>query len=211
MSEQKYGPNTAKVEAFLALLPKLTDEQREAAHEAGWDASWSFEWHVAADAALGAAEAAERIAEWDAAEVDVRPAASRWRVAGAWAASWAAVALVMRDIITQEQFDALTAPMRATGIDFDALTPTTNRGIPNTADWRDDPANAWCKVCDRGLEGCTHDSVQVDARLTSMLRERAVTLRQFSGGDEWDDARLMECAADAIDALVKDHNEQEKN
>ena len=29
---------------------------------------------------------------------------------------------------------------------------------PNTAEWRDDPANAWCKVCDRGLEGCTHES-----------------------------------------------------
>ena len=26
-------------------------------------------------------------------------------------------------------------------------------------DWRDDPANAWCKVCDRGLEGCTHSPV----------------------------------------------------
>lgn len=23
-------------------------------------------------------------------------------------------------------------------------------------DWRDDPANAWCKVCDRGAEGCLH-------------------------------------------------------
>ena len=31
-----------------------------------------------------------------------------------------------------------------------------------------------------------------------MLRERAVTLRQFTGGDEWDDARLMERAATTI-------------
>ena len=199
MSEKKYGPNTADVEAYLALLPKLTDEQREAARETGWDASWSFEWHVAADAALGAAGAASRYTGW-------------WTAAPAsWAASWAAMALVVRDLIAPEHFDILTAPMRAAEIDFDALTPTTNGSGPNPEDWRDDPANAWCKVCDRGLEGCTHDPVQVDASFTSMLRERAVTLRQFSGGDEWDDARLMECAADAIDALVKDHNEQEKS
>ena len=203
MSEQKYGPNTAEVEAYLALLPKLTDEQREAAREAAWDASWTVAWNAATAAARATVRYAARTAAWDAAASAAETAA--------WAASWAAVALVMRDIITPEQFDALTAPMRAAEIDFDALTPTTNGSGPNPEDWRDDPANAWCKVCDRGLEGCTHDSVQVDVNFTNMLRERAVTLRQFSGGDEWDDARLMERAADAIDALVKDHNEQEKS
>ena len=31
-------------------------------------------------------------------------------------------ALLVRDLITTKQFDALTAPMRAAGIDFDTLT-----------------------------------------------------------------------------------------
>ena len=40
-----------------------------------------------------------------------------------WVAAWvAARALVVRDLISTEQFDILTAPMRAAGIDFDALT-----------------------------------------------------------------------------------------
>ena len=83
MGEKKYGPNTAEVDAFLALLPELTDEQREAARKAALPTLWG--------------------------------------------ASRAAVALVMRDLITPEQFDTLTAPMRAAGIDFDVLTTTTNR------------------------------------------------------------------------------------
>ena len=166
MTEKKYGPNTAKVEAFLALLPKLTDEQWAAAREAGGDASWSFEWHVAADAALGAAEAAERIAEWDAAEVAVRPAAaSRWRVAAAWAAAWGAAALVMRDLITPEQFDILTAPMRAAEIDFDALTtgsadPSPVRCTHEGGEW---PGLDRCADCGQMLGSA--ELVKGDAKL----------------------------------------------
>ena len=44
----------------------------------------------------------------------------------------------------------------------------------------------------------------------SDLRARAMTLRQFSGGDEWDDARLMDRAADAIDALELAVNIQDR-
>ncbi len=114
MSEQKYGPNTAEVDAYLALLPRLTDEQREASLEARWDASWDPEWHAATAAALVAAESAERYTGW-------------WAAAPAsWSASWAAMALVVRDLITPEQFDILTAPMRAAGIDFDALVKDHN-------------------------------------------------------------------------------------
>ena len=105
MSEKKYGSNTAEVEAYLALLPKLTDEQWAAARPAerapervtarvtAWNAAWTT------------ARAVARAAEWDAAR----------------SASWAAIALVTRDLITPKQFDVLTAPMRAAGIDFDAL------------------------------------------------------------------------------------------
>ena len=44
----------------------------------------------------------------------------------------------------------------------------------------------------------------------SDLRARAMTLRQFSGGDEWDDARLMDRAADTIDALELAVNIQDR-
>ena len=56
-----------------------------------------------------------------------------------WVAAWSAVgatawattrnaawALVVRDLITIEQFDVLTAPMRAAGIDFDSLGEATD-------------------------------------------------------------------------------------
>ena len=59
---------------------------------------WSAAWYAAKDAARDAAGDAARYAAWDAAR-----------------------ALVARDLITREQFDVLTAPMRAAGINFDAL------------------------------------------------------------------------------------------
>ena len=40
----------------------------------------------------------------------------------AWDAAWAAVAIIARDLIAPDQFDTLTAPMRAAGVDFDGLT-----------------------------------------------------------------------------------------
>ena len=53
--------------------------------------------------------------QWDAA----RDAA--W--SATWSAVWGANALVVRDLISVEHFDILTAPMRAAGIDFDNLAP----------------------------------------------------------------------------------------
>ena len=58
--------------------------------------------------------------------LDLLPTLTRaqWDAAGvaAWDAAWdAAGALVVRDLITTTQFDILTAPMRAAGINFDAL------------------------------------------------------------------------------------------
>lgn len=51
--------------------------------------------------------------------------AAAW--AAAWGAAWAAArdaarALVVRDLITPDQFATLTAPMRTAGVDFDHLT-----------------------------------------------------------------------------------------
>ena len=89
------GPNGAEVAAFLDLLPTLTTTQ--------WAAAWYAARYAAGDAA--------RYAAGDAAGDAAR-----------YAAWYAALALLVRDLITTEQFDALTAPMRAAGIDFDSLT-----------------------------------------------------------------------------------------
>lgn len=114
MSEKKYGPNTAEVDAYLAFLPKLTDEQWAAVRAASLD--------VARAAARNAALDAARTVAWDAARATAWVAAWETRGLAAWAATWAAVALVVRDLITPEQFDTLTTPMRAARIDFDTLT-----------------------------------------------------------------------------------------
>lgn len=111
MSEKKYGPNTAEVEAYLALLPKLTDEQWAAACAAAQDGRWATAVHAARAVARDAAQ----IAAWVAASYAARYIP--------WVAAWTAVALVTRDLITPEHFDTLTAPMRAAGIGFDALLP----------------------------------------------------------------------------------------
>ena len=112
------GPNGAEVAAFLDLLPTLTRTQ--------WDAAWAAARYAARDAASGAARdaawSAAWAAAWSAAWAAARDAA--WDAArdAAWLTAWnAARALVVRDLITAEQFDTLTAPMRAAGIDFDAL------------------------------------------------------------------------------------------
>ena len=101
------GPRGVEVAAFLELLPTLTSAQWAAAWCAVEDAAWYAAWNAARDAA------------WDAAWVAASDAA--WAAAGS-SASDATLALLVRDLITTEQFDALTAPMRAAGIDFDALT-----------------------------------------------------------------------------------------
>ena len=113
------GPNGVEVAAFLDLLPTLTTTQ--------WDAAWDAAWNAAGDAAWDAARDAARDAAGDAAGDAARNAARSAAGDAAWGAAWvaardAARALLVRDLITTEQFDVLTAPTRAAGIDFDALT-----------------------------------------------------------------------------------------
>ena len=101
-AHEALGPNGAEVAAFLALLPTLTS--------ADWEATGAAAWDAARDAALDAAGNAARVAARDAA------------LDAAWdAARDASRALVVRDLITTKHFDALTAPMRDAGIDFNAL------------------------------------------------------------------------------------------
>ena len=112
-----FGPNTAQVEAFLRVVRGLSGEQVETAR-----AAWVADRDAAVDAARDAAVDAARVAAWDAA----RGAAWYAVWVTAWDAArgpaWGAVlALVVRDLISPEHFDVLTAPMRAAGVNFDAL------------------------------------------------------------------------------------------
>ena len=105
-AHEALGPNGVEVVAFLDLLPTLTNTQWDAARAAYRGTVWV----AAREAVWVAARVAAREAVWDAA-----------REAAGDAAGDAARALVVRDLITTTQFDTLTAPMRAAGIDFDAL------------------------------------------------------------------------------------------
>ena len=106
-AHEALGPNGVEIVAFLDLLPTLTRAQ--------WDAALDAARSAALDAAEGAARVAALDAAWDA----------------VWGTVWgtakdAALALLVRDLITTEQFDILTAPMRAAGINFDALREATD-------------------------------------------------------------------------------------
>ena len=110
-AHEALGPNGVEIVAFLDLLPTLTRAQWDAARSAALDAALDAAW----DAAEGAARVAALDAAWDAVWGTV------WGTAGD-----AALALLVRDLITTEQFDILTAPMRAAGINFDALREATD-------------------------------------------------------------------------------------
>jgi hypothetical protein len=128
-----FGPRGEQVVAFLEKLPGLTGGQWAAARAAARAAAdavgyAAYAARAAADAvgyaayaarvatgvAYAAAEAADAAwAAWAAAQ-----AAAFAAQAAAFAARDAAGALVVRDKITPEQFDILTAPMRAAGVEF---------------------------------------------------------------------------------------------
>jgi hypothetical protein len=104
----KYGPNSPQVELFIDRLKVLTDEEveriaardvaRDAAREAAWDAAREAAWDASWDAAWDAAREAARDAAWEAA----------WDVA--WATSRTARAIVVMDLISEEQFQIITEP-----------------------------------------------------------------------------------------------------
>lgn len=110
--------------AYLATLPTLTEEQWDAARRVTSDADWIMGSDAAWEAGAFAARDAARDAAWFAAPGEAwdAPWGATWAVAGA---SWAARAIVVRDLITPAQFDTLTAPMRAAGVNFDGLTNHT--------------------------------------------------------------------------------------
>ena len=110
---EAFGPNGVAVVRYLESVGTVSAAQLEvAAWAAAWEAARASARASAGDAAWAAAGAAAREAArasaWDAA----------WVAAGDIAGS-AAIAVVVRDKITAEQFDVLTAPMRAAGVVFD--------------------------------------------------------------------------------------------
>jgi hypothetical protein len=114
------GPNGRHVAAFIDRVAALTAGEATAlaaAWNAAWDdAAWAAAawddaaWNAAAwSAALAAARDATRTAAWAAAGDAARDAA---RAAARSAAAWAAAALVVRDVLTPENYDTLTLPWR---------------------------------------------------------------------------------------------------
>jgi hypothetical protein len=98
------GPNGRDVAALIDRAGRLTPAESHALY-AAWDAAWT----PASDAAWDAARVAARVASWNAARNAAWDAAEE----GAWdAASDAAIALVVRNLITLEHFDTLYGPWR---------------------------------------------------------------------------------------------------
>jgi hypothetical protein len=92
------GPNGEAAVAHIERCKTITADEAArlcAARNAAWDAAWDAAWNAARNAARNAAGDAAGDAAWDA----------------AWdAARDAAAALVVRDLITPEQFDLLYGP-----------------------------------------------------------------------------------------------------
>ena len=107
---QALGPNGEAVAALIKRARRVTSREAQAlaqaweaawgaAREAAWGAAWEAAWGAAREAAWGAA----REAAWGAA----------WGAAGGaagGAVGYAAWALVVRDLISREDFDTLYGP-----------------------------------------------------------------------------------------------------
>ena len=112
----KYGTNTQEIESLIGKVKTLTPEQAEALG-AAWDETWDATWDArgaarvaALDAARGAALGATWDATWDALDAtwDALDAARD----PASAVYDALLALVVKDLISPEEFDVLYRPWR---------------------------------------------------------------------------------------------------
>ena len=106
------GPQGVQVAALIERSRRLAadDLQRLTAE---WPAAWAARdvaWEAATDAARDAARDAAWEAAWEAATDAARDAA--W--GAAWVARDVALALVVRDLISTEDYDTLTLPWRQT-------------------------------------------------------------------------------------------------
>jgi surface antigen len=113
MTEQKYGPQTAEIEALVERVKAMTPEQAEALSKAYHSISLRESWS-AKEAAQEAEDSADRYPVRQVAWYSAWGAARHapWTGNAAWLSAWYAVrdaiwALVLRDLITTEQFDTL--------------------------------------------------------------------------------------------------------
>ena len=112
---QDRGDVVALIEEINALSPAA----RDAARVAVWDAEQGPTWDAAHDAALDAARAAMWDIAWeDAWEAVLATAALNAARAAMWDIAWedaweAVLATAVRDVINQEHYATLMAPMEA--------------------------------------------------------------------------------------------------
>lgn len=113
IGEQYYGVNTGRVELFIMLLPKLTADQWGVVAE-----TWGG--REVEEVSLGAWEQDPFVAQraaWDA----TRVACLYTDCYGAWyAVRGAAIALAVCDLISEEVFNVLVAPVRNVNV-FDTV------------------------------------------------------------------------------------------
>ena len=100
----KYGPNTAEVQALIDKLRTLTVDQARQL-DAAWDSAWSDAWNSVWKAAWFAARETARDGGWYV-------AMSASLSAPMPAVSDAILALLVKDLITPEQFDLLYGPWK---------------------------------------------------------------------------------------------------
>jgi hypothetical protein len=101
----KYGPNTPAVERLLKQLDGITPEQAEDLERT----PWYFSQRMVLDAAWNAARSSGRYAAWRAAlhEGHVPTGMAAWNEIRD-----AILALVVRDLISGEHFEALYGPWK---------------------------------------------------------------------------------------------------
>jgi hypothetical protein len=115
---QALGPNGEAVAALIERCKTLTygeAKQLRAAWDSAGYAAWDSAGYAAGYAARGAAWSAARSAAWDAAWDTAWDAARFAAKSAAWYAAWDATwsatwALMVKDLITPEQFDLIHGP-----------------------------------------------------------------------------------------------------
>ena len=107
---QVFGPNGEAVAAHIERCKTITADEMArlyAAWRSAWNTAWYAAWNTAWNALRNAAFNAAFNAAWDAARYPLGDAA--WNTA--WNTAWyAGAALVVRDLISPEQFDLLYGP-----------------------------------------------------------------------------------------------------
>ena len=139
------GPQGAEVAALIEAVRGLTAGEVNVLG-AALDVAWGCASLAARDAARDAAWRAARDAAWRAAWDAARDAARDAAQDAAWAAAWGCVslaardaveALIVRDLISREHYDALTSPVRSfirihpeDGTSTDTRTHSQASGLP---------------------------------------------------------------------------------